>query len=242
MLKYLICNLKAHLNYKEILDYKNYLNSYTYSNIHLIIAPTTIYLPLFINNNYQLAIQNLDIYENETLTGNITTTQIKSLGINYAIVGHYDRRKYYQENERIIAQKINLALKNNLKIIYCLGETKEELERQVEYQIIEKQIANVFNNIPYDAIKNIIIAYEPTYLINKQITYNIPKITEMINFIKNLVQDYYNTDIKVVFGGGITPANIKELNQIPNLDGFIICQAVLNPAHIPQLINEITAP
>lgn len=239
-LKYLICNLKANKTYEEMLNYKSILNSTKFNNINFVFAPSIIYLPLFKDSNIDLCVQDITLNENLNLTGDISIKQLKSLDVKYAIIGHYERRKYYKENEYEILEKIKDCLNSNLRVIYCIGETKEENERKVEYQVLERQIARIFNKLTNDELENIIIAYEPTYLIGKDNAYDILKIRSMILFIKKLVKDYYGIDIKVIFGGHVTNNNLKNLLEINIIDGFIICSSILNPNNISKIINEIT--
>lgn len=134
-MKYLICNLKAHKTYNEIIKYREYFININQEKINLILAPSNIYLPLFKKENINLAVQDISLNESLNLTGDISIDQLKSLNIQYAIIGHFERRKYYKETEYEILKKIKNALKSNIKVIYCIGETEEERERKVEYQI-----------------------------------------------------------------------------------------------------------
>ncbi len=240
-MKYLICNLKAHKTYNEIIKYREYFININQEKINLILAPSNIYLPLFKKENINLAVQDISLNESLNLTGDISIDQLKSLNIQYAIIGHFERRKYYKETEYEILKKIKNALKSNIKVIYCIGETEEERERKVEYQVLEKQIARVFNKLDNKDLENIIIAYEPTYLIGNNTAYDILKIRSMIIFIKKLMQDYYQINSKVIFGGNVNIDNINSLAKLNVLDGFIICSAILNPENIPIIINQITA-
>lgn len=239
ILKYLICNLKGNKTYPEILAYKEALMSQNTNTINFILAPTSIYLPLFKNTNLTLCAQDINLNESLKLTGDITIDQLKSLDVSYVIIGHFERRKYYKETEHEIISKIKRALANNLKVIYCIGENIYEIERKVEYQVIEKQIARVFNKLSLADLKNIIIAYEPTYLIAHKTTYDFLKIKSMVLFIKKLVKDYYDINIPVVFGGSINENNITELTELETIDGFIICTAILQPENLFKIITKI---
>lgn len=239
-LKYLICNLKANKTYDEMLSYKESLTKIPLNNIEFILAPSSIYLPLFKDTNINLCTQDIALCEKLNLTGDISIHQLKSLDVKYAIIGHFERRKYYKESEYEILEKIKDALENNIKVIYCIGETAEEKERKVEYQVLERQIARILNKLNPKDLKNIIIAYEPSYLIGKETTYDILKIRSMIIFIKKLIQDYYGINIEVVFGGSVNNYNIDYLTNIKDLDGFIICSSVLYPENITQIIKKMT--
>ncbi len=239
-MKYLICNLKANKTYEEMLNYKEQLTKINHEKLNFILAPSSIYLSLFKDSNLNLCIQDIALNEKLNLTGDISMNQIKSLDVTYAIIGHYERRKYYKETEHEILEKIKDALDNKIKVIYCIGESIEERERKVEYQVLEREIARIFNKLDNTDLKNIIIAYEPTYLIGKSSTYDILKIRSMINFIKKLIKDYYGIDIDVVFGGSVNQENIDNLLSLNDLDGFIICSSILNPENITRIIEKMT--
>ena len=238
-MKYLICNLKAHKTHDEIIKYKEQISNIDTKNIELILAPSNIYLSLFKDNNYSLCTQNIDLCESFNLTGDTSILQLKSLNVKYAIIGHYERQKYYHENEHHIISKVKNALKNNLKVIYCIGETYEEMAMKVHYKVLERAIARILNNIDSNDFKNIIIAYEPTYMIGGETDLNINQIKENIDFIKNLIDNYYHEDIKVVYGGNINSSNIKKFNSIPSLDGFIIGSSSLNIEELTYIINNL---
>lgn len=239
ILKYLICNLKAHKTYYEMCLYKDTLRNINSHNINLILAPSTPYLSLFKHEDIILCSQDLNLNNDLYLTGDISIDTLKSLDVKYVIIGHYERRKYYNESSNILLKKINLALANNLKVIYCIGETKEEALRKVTYQILERDIARILNNIPEEKFKDIIIAYEPAYLIGNNEPYNLKEIESTIKFIKNLIESYYHHKVNIVFGGNINPNNINELEHIKELDGYIIGSACLNPANIELIMQNI---
>ena len=238
-MKYLICNLKANKTYEEMLEYKEVLKKIEHNSLNFILAPSSIYLSLFKNTNINLCIQDIALNEKLNLTGDISIAQLKSLDVKYAIIGHYERRKYYKETEHEILAKVKDALENGIKVIYCIGESKEERDRKVEYQVLEKQIARILNKLNNEDIKNIMIAYEPTDLIGSNNTYNLLKIRSMVLFIKKIIKDYYGIDIAVVFGGSIKKETIDDLINLNIIDGFIICTSVLNPKNIPELIEKI---
>ncbi len=238
-MKHLICNLKANKTYDEILTYKDALHNINSENINLVIAPSSLYLTLFKDENINLCTQNISLHDDLNLTGDTTINQLQSLNVKYAIIGHYERRKYYHETNWDIIKKIKCALKNNLKVIYCIGESLEELERHVEYQALEGQIAKILNYISTTDFKNIIIAYEPTYMIGGSNNLNIKSIENNINFIKNLIHSYYKEEINVIYGGNINPNNINEFITINSLDGFILGTSCLDINNLKIIIEKL---
>lgn len=237
--KYLICNLKANKTYYEMSLYKDAIKNITSFNTKLIIAPSIPYLSLFKNENIALCCQDININSDLYLTGDTSIEALKSLDVEYVIIGHYERRKYYNENHNTILKKINLALENDIKVIYCIGETKEEYLRKVKHQVIERDIAKILNNISENKFNKLIIAYEPAYLIGTNEPYDIVEIENTIKFIKRLIESYYHYKVSIVFGGNVNPENIKELNNINELDGYILGSSCLNPDKIKKIINII---
>lgn len=219
--------------------YKDAIKNINCNNINLIFAPSTPYLSMFKNENITLCSQDININNDLYLTGDTSIEALKSLDIKYVIIGHFERRKYYNENHNILLKKIKLALENNLKVIYCIGETKEEYLRKVKHQILERDIARIFNNIPEEKFSDIIIAYEPAYLIGNNAPYDIPEIENSIKFIKRLIENYYHHNINIIFGGNVNEKNIKDLINISELDGFILGNSCLNPNNITEIIKTI---
>lgn len=238
-MKYLICNLKGHKTYPEILIYREELRNIKSNNLELILAPSDIYLSLFKREKISLCAQNISMYNSSSITGDNSFEQLSSLNVLYTLVGHYERRKYYHETETDIINKIKVALANNMKVIYCIGETKEELERRVEYQVLEKQVARILNNFKPADFKNIIIAYEPIYMLENTFSPDYKKIAENINFLKSLINNYYEQKIDIIYGGNVNLDNFKELAKIKNLDGLIIGEASLNATNITKIIQEL---
>lgn len=219
--------------------YKDTLKTITNNNTKLIIAPSTAYLSLFKNENITLCSQDININNDLYLTGDTSIETLKSLDVKYTIIGHYERRKYYNENYNTILKKINIALEQDLIVIYCIGETKEEYLRKVKHQVLERDIARILNNIPEDKFNKIIIAYEPTYLIGSNEPYNLEEIESTIKFIKRLIESYYHHKISIVFGGNVNEKNIKDLTNINELDGYILGNSCLNPLNIKNIIDII---
>ena len=130
-MKYLICNLKANKTYNEMLNYKESLNKLHLNNIEFILAPSSIYLALFKDTNINLCTQDIALNEKLNLTGDISINQLKSLDVKYAIIGHFERRKYYKESEYEILEKIKEAKRKPSfsQILHCpimCGQYKKE--------------------------------------------------------------------------------------------------------------------
>lgn len=205
MSKILVANLKSNYTLEKINIMLEELQNIDKNN--LIICPSSIYIPYFLNNNYQLGIQNISPFKEGAYTGEIAATQVASLGVNYAIIGHFERRKLFDENSNIIKEKIARAIEANLQIIYCISKV-EEID-----------VLNGFENL------NILVVYEPLEAIGAS---NLPDILNIKNEISRLKKVFNNPDIKILYGGSVDDKNINDIIKIDNIDGVMLCTSALN--------------
>lgn len=234
-MKYLICNFKNKLLKDDILKYNRNLGEIE-TKVKLVLCPSSIYLSLFDKNGYDLGAQDISSFMDRTITGEIEANQIKSLGATYVIVGHSERRIYKHEINIDFINKINNALENNLNVIYCVGETLRDKENGSTFEILEKQISEVLNNVE---IKNIMIAYEPVWAIG---TGNVPSIKEIkdnIEFISDLLYEKYECKLDILYGGSVNDENIGELCSIKGLSGFLVGGASLDVNKVKGMILEM---
>lgn len=234
-MKYLVCNFKNKLLKDDILKYNRNLGEIE-TKVKLVLCPPSIYLSLFDKNGYDLGVQDISSFMDRTITGEIEASQIKSLGATYVIVGHSERRIYKHEINIDFINKINNALENNLNVIYCVGETLRDKENGSTFEILEKQISEVLNNVE---IKNIMIAYEPVWAIG---TGNVPSIKEIkdnIEFISDLLYEKYECKLDILYGGSVNDENIGELCSIKGLSGFLVGGASLDVNKVKGMILEM---
>lgn len=224
MEKIIIANHKMNLNISEINEYINRLKEVKNK---LIICPTSIYIPYFVNAGYNVGIQNVHFKDYGAYTGEISPYQAKKIGVSYAIIGHSERRKYFNETDEIIKEKIDKCLKNKITPILCIGESLEERENGKTFEVIKKQLSVVDNP------ESVIISYEPVWAVGSDKILEVNDIKEVVKFIKKC----YN--VKVIYGGGISENNITLLNQVKNLDGYIIGSASINASELLKIL-EVT--
>ena len=173
---------------------------------------------------------------NGPFTGSINSKMIKNLGCSYVIIGHSENRINGDDND-LINKKIKVSLNNNLKILFCIGETLKEKKAKKTKIILSSQIINGLKKIKN--IKKIIFAYEPVWSIGTGI---IPKQYELINnivFIKKLLKKRFKSkNPKVLYGGSVNPKNINELRQINQIDGFLIGGSSQNSNKFIDIIKK----
>ncbi len=234
-MKYLVCNFKNKLLKDDILKYNRNLGEIE-TKVKLVLCPPSIYLSLFDKNGYDLGVQDISSFIDRTITGEIEANQIKSLGATYVIVGHSERRIYKHEINIDFINKINNALENNLNVIYCVGETLRDKENGSTFEILEKQISEVLNNVE---IKNIMIAYEPVWAIGTGNVPSIKEIKENIEFISDLLYEKYECKLDILYGGSVNDENIGELCSIKGLSGFLVGGASLDVNKVKGMILEM---
>ncbi len=235
----LICaNFKMNLLKKDINLYLKKINN-NLNNKKVIFFPSNIYIKDFHDKNYLVGAQDISFQEFGACTGDTSILQLKELGITYTLIGHSERRQFFND-DLYISKKIALAAKHKIKIILCIGESIEEFKDNKTLEILKKEIDLALkNNLKYLTTSNIIIAYEPIWAIG---TNKIPTnlcIQETISLIKKYIFTTYNLKVKVLYGGSVNENNILELEKIKNIDGYLIGSSSLNPDNFLTLINKI---
>lgn len=237
---YLVCNLKANKTKEELMDYeRDLLQIPLKSNIELIICPSTPFLYIFQNDSYKLGSQDISRYESGPHTGENTGEQLASLNVEYALVGHSERRKLFKEEEKTIIEKIKKAYHSHIKPIYFIGETTDEKKYKVTYSVLEHQITHILDEVPDYKREKIIIVYEPIWAIGTGITPTIEEIADRIDSIKNILLDKYKIRIPVLYGGSINKENINEIKNIPNIDGYVLGESAKEIKDLLEIYNKI---
>ena len=218
-MKTIIGNQKTYLDLNEINEFiKN-----TNSRDDVIICPSYPFITTYLNNSkYTVGAQNVSEKTNGSTTGEVSASQLKSLGVKYCIVGHSERRELFEEKSNALVNKITRLFEENIKVIFCVGENLELRQNGTTKDYVGKQILEVFDNIDRSKLDEVIIAYEPIWAIGTGLTPTNDEIAEVVTYIKDLVKDKYDKDIKVLYGGSVSKKNIDELNTIEVVDGYLI--------------------
>ena len=233
--KLLIGNMKMNLTYSEIMEYIEQMRDYK----KFIICPSSLYIPYFIENGFEVGVQNISEYGQGAYTGEISVTQANSMNIKYSLIGHSERRIKFNEDDNVINKKLRKTVSNNLNAILCIGETFDEKEQLLTKEVLKKQIINDLNEVDEFYLKNIIIAYEPVWAIGTGKVPSLEDIKEIIEYIKKIVNETYGFNPKVLYGGSINENNINDLNTIDIVDGFLVGGACLVPEKFIKIIETI---
>ena len=229
-MKIVACNLKMNLMPSEIDKYTDGMNEI---KDKILLFPPSIYLDHFIKNGFIAGSQDISFKEMGAYTGDISILQLKELGIKYSIIGHSERRQYYMD-DCFVNNKINLCLKNDIIPILCVGETQEENNRNETYDVCTREIDEAFRD---NVVKDIIIAYEPIFSIGTGLVPTNEFIEETIGSIKKYILDKYGLKVKVLYGGSVNDNNISTLEEIPNVDGYLIGGSSLKPESMKTIVN-----
>ena len=188
----------------------------------LVICPSILYLPLFQDSKFHLGVQNIFYEENGAYTGEISPLQVKEYGVEYAIIGHSERRTILHETNEMFQKKIDACKDQDIIPIFCIGETKEQYEMHKTNQVLKRQLFDVLKNVKKEALEHIIIAYEPLWAIGTGMIPTNEEIERITQYIKSIINQVFHVSVPVLYGGSVNERNISKLNQISNIDGFLV--------------------
>lgn len=192
------------------------------------------------DTDIKLGAQNMHWEESGAFTGEISPLMLKSIGVDYVILGHSERRQYFNETDEIVNKKVKSALKHNIKPILCVGETLEQRESGQEKNLIKEQIKNGLKDIEKTDVEKIVVAYEPIWAIGTGKTASADEANDMIGFIRGTIHELYGevaNSIRIQYGGSMKPENARELMSKEEIDGGLIGGASLKSEDFSQVIN-----
>ena len=241
---YFIANWKMHGNIADINKSKSVVrlsNLKKFKKTKIIYCPPYTLLNTFYervkNSNISIGAQNCHSNsEYGAFTGSVNAKLIKSSGAKFVILGHSENRKN-GENDLIINKKIHSVLKENLNVIFCIGETLTEKKNKKTYSVLKKQITKGLKGIK--KLNNIMIAYEPVWSIGTGLIPNNSELLKNISNIKKIFKKFKKySNIKILYGGSVNPKNIRELAQIKAINGFLVGGASLNSKKFIDIIKK----
>lgn len=238
-------NWKMNMTMDESIKLIAELEQISENNIDIKIAPayTNLYksISLLMSSQIEVIAQNLHQEKNGAYTGEISAEMLKSIGIKTVIIGHSERRQYFNETDIILSKKVKTALEHSLNVIFCVGEELSEREKGNHFELIKTQIKTGLFDLNNDEIKNVVIAYEPVWAIGTGMTANTHQIQEMHEFIRNLINEKYNhmisSNIRILYGGSVKPNNAKEIFSLDDVDGGLIGGASLSFSDFSSIVK-----
>lgn len=189
----------------------------------------------------ELSAQNLHWEEKGAYTGEISPLMLKDIGCKYVIIGHSERRQFFGEDDEIVNRKVKSAIKHGLKPIFCVGETLKERQEGKTFDVIERQIEIGLREIRFEDLYKIVIAYEPVWAIGTGKTATPEQAEEVHQFIRKKVEHIFSGEIsqqlRIQYGGSVTPENIKGLMAKKNIDGVLVGGASLNAETFSKIVK-----
>ena len=181
--------------------------------------------------------------KNGAFTGEISAEMLKAIGIKTVILGHSERRMYFNETDEALAEKVNAIIENELETIFCFGELLEDRKSDNHFKVVENQLKKGLFHLEAKDWKSIILAYEPVWAIGTGETASPEQAQEMHAFIRGIIEKKYNKEVadnvSILYGGSVKPANAEEIFSKPDVDGGLIGGAALNVADFKAIITAI---
>ena len=214
-------------------------------NVDIILFPPYVYLELAKDMVYDypvfLGSQNVSQFDPGAYTGEISAAMLSSMHIDYCLVGHSERRKYFGENNEVLFQKVITALKEDVIPVFCCGEEKGQREDNKYFETVEQQLKETIFKLPVSEFNRLIIAYEPVWAIGTGLTATPEQAQEMHAFIRKLIRQKYGDDtadnLTILYGGSCNSKNARELFSMEDVDGGLIGGASLDALEFFRIIK-----
>lgn len=193
------------------------------------------------DTNIKIGAQNMHWEEKGAYTGEISPQMLKSIGVEYVIIGHSERRQYFAETDETVNKKVKAAHNVGLKPIVCIGETLKQRETGIVKDVITSQVRLGLKDLTKDQIESTIVAYEPIWAIGTGKTATKEESNETIKWIRKEISAMYGNEsankVIIQYGGSIKPENAKELFEMSDIDGGLVGGASLKPDEFAQIVN-----
>lgn len=215
--------------------------------VEVIIAPpfTSLFSAVhhLEHTNIVVAAQNMHQAEGGAFTGEVSAQMLAGVGVNTVIIGHSERRHYFNETDAILADKVNTAMNHNMRVIFCIGEELKDRQNKQYLNVIFNQLKDGLFHLKKEAWKNIVIAYEPVWAIGTGETASPQQVQEMHVFIRREIEREYGVEVaintSILYGGSVKPSNAKELFSQADVDGGLIGGAALQAEDFTAIIEAI---
>jgi triosephosphate isomerase len=188
-----------------------------------------------------LGAQNLFWETQGAYTGEVSPLMLTAAGCRYVIIGHSERRQFFGETDETVNKKIKTAAQHGLIPIFCVGETEAEREMQKTISVLDKQVRNGLKDIPFEDLKDVVLAYEPVWAIGTGKTATRDQVQEVHAFLRDLLAGILGRHladaVRIQYGGSVKPGNIKELMEMPDVDGALVGGASLEAETFSKIVR-----
>ncbi len=245
-------NWKMNLNKDEsiqlVSEISKEIENVDFGNNRVIVAPVSVNLASVVANKgndtrIEYASQNMHFAEKGAYTGEVAAAMLKGINVGITILGHSERREYFNEDDALLKQKVDAAMANDIEVIFCFGEKLEDRKAENHFVVVESQIKNALFHLEKSNWKNIVLAYEPVWAIGTGMTASPEQAQEMHIFIRNLIKENYDSEVaqnvSILYGGSVKPTNAKEIFSKPDVDGGLIGGAALKADMFAAIIEAM---
>jgi triosephosphate isomerase len=193
-------------------------------------------------SDIEVIAQNMHFAEDGAYTGEISANMLKSVGVSTVIIGHSERREYFNEDDEILKKKVDAALEKEMRLIFCFGEKIENRELGHHFDVVRDQVKNTLFHLKDNDWSSVILAYEPVWAIGTGETATPEQAQEMHYYVRNLIGKNYSEDIanevSILYGGSVKPDNAREIFSKADVDGGLIGGASLDASSFSQIVNS----
>jgi len=219
--------------------------AYDVDDTQIMIAPTFLSLPLVAKEveetNVWVGAQNLYFETQGAYTGEVSAPMIKAAGAGFAIIGHSERRQYFNETDGSVCRKIEAAVHASLIPILCIGETEKEKDEKKTFSVLDKQVRNGLKGFRSDELADLVVAYEPVWAIGTGKTATPELVNEVHHYIRSLIEKFFGIDLakstRILYGGSVKPDNVSDLMALDDVDGALVGGASLEADQFIKIIK-----
>lgn len=227
----LIDDLKIHINGK---------------NVKVMIAPAFTFLQTAVKqiDGYDIEVisQNVNNNDSGAYTGEVSTKMLKSIGVNTTLIGHSERRAYYNEDDELLLNKLKHSIECGMNVIFCFGEELSDRKSQNHFNIVKNQLDNTVMKVDKNSWKKIILAYEPVWAIGTGETASAEQAQEMHEYVRKCISESFGKEISnnvsILYGGSVKPNNASEIFSKKDVDGGLIGGAALNASDFSKIVES----
>ena len=240
-------NWKMNNNKSETTDLIESLKKLTFSSqVRVMISPAFTHLAqakeMTTESHLEVAAQNMNASKSGAFTGEISASMLQSIGVNLVILGHSERRAYYNESDLALKDKVTAALNNDMEIIFCFGEQLSERKSNNHFDVVKSQLSAALFDLNSKAWSKIILAYEPVWAIGTGETATPDQAQEMHAYIRSIIAKKYDQSladaVSILYGGSVKPANASAIFSQRDVDGGLIGGAALKADDFYAIIQS----
>ena len=228
---------------KLIDDLKIHING---NNVKVMIAPAFTFLQTAVKqiDGYDIEVisQNVNNNDSGAYTGEVSTKMLKSIGVNTTLIGHSERRAYYNEDDELLLNKLKHSIECGMNVIFCFGEELSDRKSQNHFNIVKNQLDNTVMKVDKNSWKKIILAYEPVWAIGTGETASAEQAQEMHEYVRKCISESFGEEISnnvsILYGGSVKPNNASEIFSKKDVDGGLIGGAALNASDFSKIVES----